>query len=64
MISFIMLLARRGSRICEVVGIDTSGQKTAEASLADGVIRMSRCYTIHPSHWLRCSNTRKPLAHL
>lgn len=64
MISFIMLLARRGSRIYEVVGIDTSGQKTAEVDLADGVIHISRRCTIHPSHWLCCSNTRKPLAHL
>lgn len=32
MFSFIMLLARRGSRIYELVGIDTSRQKTAEVS--------------------------------
>lgn len=64
MISFIMSLARRGSRIYEGVGIDTSGQTTAEVGLADGVIRISRCFTIHPSHWLCCSNTRKPLTHL
>lgn len=63
MISFIMLLARRGSRIYEVVGIDTSGQKTAEVGLAGGVIRISRYYAIHPSHWLSCSNTGRPLAH-
>lgn len=64
MISFVMLLARRGSRIYEVVGIDSSRQKAAEVGLAHGVVCIKRRYTVHPSRWLCCLNAGKPLVPL